>query len=81
MQIQAEIFRQQLAVKNIGEQFTVARPQRNRVMRDIRILAFGAKVPHEQAHRIAGFFNPSIGPAFAMLGGHQIAVSGGRVGV
>jgi hypothetical protein len=81
MQIQAEIVGQNLAFEDIGQQFLVARPEQDGVMRHVGIFAARAEIPDEQAHRIARALDAFVGPARARLGRQQMPVGPGRIGV
>ena len=58
MQVQAEIVGQYLAFEDVGEQFPVARPQQDGVMRHVGIFASRAEIPDEQAHGISRALDP-----------------------
>ena len=81
MQVQAEVVGQLAAVEHVVQQPAVARPQHHRVVRHVGVLALGAEVPDEQAHRVAAAVDAAIGPVAAVLGRHQLLVGPGGVGV
>ena len=54
VQVERKIFRQDLVVEDVGQQLAISLAEPDRVVRDVRILARGAEIQHEQAHRILG---------------------------
>ena len=70
-----------MALEDVVQQAAVARAQQDGVVGHVRVLAAGAEVPDEQAHRVARLVQAAVGPAMAVLAGQQVAVGPGRIGV
>ena len=53
VQVEREVVGEFFAVEDVRQKLTIARPEQNRVMCEIRISFFGTEVANEEAHRIA----------------------------
>jgi hypothetical protein len=59
----------------------VARPEHDRVVRDLRVFAFSPEIPDKKAHRVPLSIDARVRPALAVLGRDEVAVRPRRVGV
>ena len=81
MQIQGHILRQNLPLKDVLEQFAIARAEHHRVVIHILEAPVSAEIPDKQAHREFRALDLRIRPALARVLAQQLHVGEGDIGV
>ena len=81
VQVEAEIVRQMVIFKYVGQQRFIARTQQHHVMRHVVKTFVGSKVPNKKTHGILAPFDLGVGPHFAVLWVDQVPIGPSRVGV